>query len=625
MSDLTDIQIHFVETLDEAQEFLRWLGTVKGPLAVDTETHGLDKMRHNVRLIQFGNETDGWALGWFHWAALIIDVLRKWEGEYVFHNAKFDTTMIENTANHPDFRSVVTNPLKIPRHKCHDTAILANILDPSRTIALKPLCEKLLNQNISNDERLLTDTMGRNGWGWDTVPIDFPPYWLYGSADSVRTKRLFNKLYNDVHLKFPEAYDLEMSTMWVLQKMEKNGFPVDTEYAKQALDEIYKDIDQIEEQSKDEFHCSPGKNQEVIARLKYYTDYEFTKKTKGGALSIDKDVLEDVIETTDHPLSHLVSSHRKKLKICQSYLRRFTGEGPANLAHDGRVHVDFNGNVSSYGARTGRIAVSNPPLHQLPRADNSDNEDAKKVRGCFTSSPGHKLILCDYDQFEARIFASISKDPGLIDLFKDTTKDPFLEITREVFNDPSILKKDPRRQRLKNWYYSQSYGAGDEKQAATAGLNLEEFHEFIEKFNNLYPGVDRFMNAVIQKGRQRAKEENVPPYVKTLLTRRHLPADSVDKAYTLVNFLIQGSQAEILKTKLVELDKEGFSDMLLMNVHDEIIFNIPDEDVENVSKEVVEIMSDDKLFEVPITCEATASWCWGLKNTEYANEFGRRP
>ena len=77
--------------------------------------------------------------------------------------------------------------------------------------------------------------------------------------------------------------------------------------------------------------------------------------------------------------------------------------------------------------------------------------------------------------------------------------------------------------------------------------------------------------------------------------------------------MIQGLAADLFKGALLELDKAGMADYLLIPVHDEIIAQYPTEQAEEFSKNLEEIMSGD-LGPVPITAEAEViGRSWGDK------------
>ena len=82
----------------------------------------------------------------------------------------------------------------------------------------------------------------------------------------------------------------------------------------------------------------------------------------------------------------------------------------------GKVHTSLNQTVAS----TGRLSSSNPNLQNIPVR----TEIGREIRKAFVASPGHVLVSADYSQIELRLFAHITKDPGLVDAFTSDAGHP---------------------------------------------------------------------------------------------------------------------------------------------------------------------------------------------------------
>lgn len=107
---------------------------------------------------------------------------------------------------------------------------------------------------------------------------------------------------------------------------------------------------------------------------------------------------------------------------------------------------------------------------------------------------------------------------------------------------------------------------------------------------------------MITIARQR-KRQTGSAFVTTPAGRR-LHNRKIDAEYSLVNYLIQGSAADIFKQAIVRLQANGFGEYLRLPVHDECIFEIPlDVDAEEFKREVSRFMEDDS-WNVPIAVEA---------------------
>lgn len=596
-SVLDGVNVHLVDSIDDTWALQAWLGERRPVLAVDTETEGINWWREKVRLIQVGDAMNGWAIPWDLWGGAALDVLGKYDGPLVMHNAGFDVKMVERWCGY-----------RFDRSKIHDTRVLAHILDPAKPTGLKPLSARTIDPHAAHAQKTLDEGMRAHGWTWATVPLEFTPYWVYAGLDCVLTARIWEELYPQVMSTAPAAYDLEMATTWVIVDMETKGVALDVDFTREKLASFEGYVDKLESWCVSEFGVKPGSNQAVIERLASDTGYPFTKLTGQGKKALDKDVLADVVAKTSHPLAEVVAERRKVQKLAGSYLRNFL-----EFEHEGRIHPSFNllkGEGSGYGARTGRMSVSNPALQQLPRkSKDGKNPAADEVRRCLTASPGNLLIMCDFDQIEARMFAHFCQDPGMLAAFD--SGDFFTNMARMIFRDPTIEKSDWRRPQVKNAMYAKIYGAGPAKFAATAGISEADGEAMFALLTSTFPGIDTFSHHIVDMAKARYRAEGVAYVTSPITGRRHV-ADW-DREYALVNYLVQGTAAEVLKLKDVELRSAGLGPLMVLNVHDEVILDVPEADVPEVVRLVESIMYDDKLFSVPLTAGTDVAFRWGDK------------
>jgi DNA polymerase-1 len=183
-------------------------------------------------------------------------------------------------------------------------------------------------------------------------------------------------------------------------------------------------------------------------------------------------------------------------------------------------------------------------------------------------------------------------------------------MARVLYADPNLSKKEKRRQTTKSVNFAKLYGAGLEKIALTAGITVDECKAFTELYDTTFPGIKRFQRQVEQVAQQRLKDDGVA-WVKTPIGRRLVGERG--KEYALVNFIIQGTAADVLKEALVRLDSAGLSEFLLLPVHDEVIFEVPVEDTIEVKHLINQMMTDTR-WAVPLTASCEGPFeRWGDK------------
>jgi DNA polymerase-1 len=585
--DPNTISLNLVDSVQQAEVFMRWLGESREALAVDTETGGLEWWQKSLRMVQFGDLRSGWAIPWERWGGVVVEAMKRYDDPLVMWNAKFDTHFLEHRS---------CGDIKIPWSRMNDGAVLAHLLEPTRGRALKTLAGQLVHPMAAQGQGALDAAVQTQGWGWDTIPIDFEPYWQYGALDAVLTAWLFkvlSKQYEEQG-RSRDLYLTEIGVLNVLFKMETKGCLVDVDFARTKHAELEEYSIQAQTWCEAAYGVNPGSNQQVAQAL-LADGVELIALTKGGAWRLDEEVLESI----DHPLAAMVLRRRKVKKILGTYLENVIGYAD----EESRIHCDIN----SLGARTGRMSISRPALQTLPRND-KDNPLAIMVRDCFVAPEGHKLILADFDQVEMRVMAHFAGDAGLRAAC-EPGRDIHTETARLVYGDPTITKKEPRRQVAKNAGFAKIYGAGTEKFALTAGITYEAASDFLMNYDRVFPGVRAFQTAVSRAVEERMRSSTGYGWVMSPFGRYH-PADP-GRPYACVNYLCQGTAADVFKIKLVELDLAGLGDFLVLPVHDEVILEVPDDQLDDVRQTVKEVMGDTKLLSVPLTVDTDVVERWG--------------
>lgn len=601
VSGLSDVKLHLIESLDDVLKFKEWLGRRRKhhALAFDTETTGLKIGNDIVRLVQIGDDAEGWAAAWTHevgaqgrfisgWGgAIFADLVNTWDGLLLAHNAKFDVGMAEHMR------------VNVPRGRIVDTRIMAHIDAPHLSTALKNVANRIVDATSSQAQSKLQV----GGWSWADVPIDYQDYWTYGALDPVLTYRVFDALVDRVPLDDP-AFVLENSVQWVIERMERYGAHIDVEFAKTKYDEFQRYVEETGDWIEREYGVKAGSNAAIV-RVLQDAGYEFSKATASGAVALDKEVLGGI----DHPLAEAVLSRRQIQKLASTYLRHFSRETDE---HD-LLHPSIN----TLGARTSRMSMSDPNLQNLPRK-NTVNPAADVVRECVTAREGNVMLMCDFDQVEMRMLADMAQERSMIAAFKDTSQDFFVSLARLVYGDDTIVKSSPLRQIVKNAGYATIYGAGIAKFALTAGISYEQAAKVRTRWDELFPDVVKFQRKVIDVATQRRSSEGLP-YVRCPITGRKQVGDA-GKEYALVNFLIQGAAAAVFKQKLLELDAAGLGEWMVAPVHDEVILDVPKDEARHAAEVLKAVMNDDRLLSVPLS--ASVSWgpSWGSKKSDPLDE-----
>jgi DNA polymerase-1 len=588
---LDSVKLDLVDSVEKAGEFLTWLGQRRpmNAIAIDTETgelpgnpkdHAFSPWHGKLRLVQVGDGEHGWSIPWDEWSGVFYQAMDKFDGPIVCHNIAFEARWF-----------AVQSRWDLPWHNAHDTMLMAQIINPLESAALKRLTAQYVDPRAAQLQAHLDEEMHKNGWTWGTVPTSFQPYWAYGALDTVLTMRIFEKMWEKCGPDGPysRAYELEMATRKIVTRMELNGARIDLDYSKKKFDELTTYTEQVKDWAKTNYNgLSITSNMQLVRQFETL-GAEFTEFTATGQKSATKDQLK--LLAIDGPpevqnLAKTVLSQRKADKLANTYFKNFI---------EGNINGIMHPSVRTMGARTGRMSITDPALQTLPKGDDT-------VRRAFIpKDDDHVIVTSDLDQVEFRMFSSMSQDENLISLFNladATGSDPFTEIGREIYQDPTMQRSDKRRNLIKGVIYGRLYGAGVDKQAITAGVAKSQMKAVSDAFDVRFPGMAMFQRQIDDLGQRRLRSEG-QGYVQTW-TGRRIPCDD-DRTYTLVNYLIQGGAAEVFKSNLIKLDQADLTELLIVPVHDEIVLNAPRNQVEEIMQTVKECMTTTEGWAVPLT------------------------
>jgi DNA polymerase-1 len=605
-SGLSDVRLHLVDSVEKANEFISWLGERRphNAVSVDIETgelpgnprkDALSPWHGRIRLVQVGDGMQGWALPWDFWKGVFYQGMKDYDGPIICHNIAFEARWF-----------AVQSDWELPWHQAHDTMIMAHLMDPLGSGALKRLAALHIDNRSVALQGTLDTSLAENGWTWGTVPVNFEPYWAYGALDTVLTTRLWEKFYPTMFAPgamYSIPYELEMATRRICTRMEVNGARVDLDYSQKKLEELSEYSNSVKKWVSDNYKgASSGSNIQLVRVFEDQLGENITATTPSGQKSMTKEQLQ--LFTRDgspeaQQLADLILKQRKADKLATSYFSNFINDNV-----NGYVHPS----IRTLGARTGRMSITDPALQTLPSGD------ATVRRAFVPKDDEHFIISSDLDQVEFRLTANLSQDPSLIRLFHEADAsggDVFTSIMRDVYADQTLEKSDARRKLIKGVVYGKLYGAGVDKMALTAKVATEQMKAVVDAFDASYPGVKQLQSQIENAGTERLRNEG-QGYVKTR-TGRRLPCDD-DRVYSLTNYLIQSTAAEIFKQNLVKLDQADLTEHLIVPVHDEIVLQANKEELRDVMATVQECMTTRDGWDIPLTAGVDGPFrTWGDK------------
>lgn len=573
-------------------------GGAGGPLALDTETSGLDA-RH-ASLV-------GISLAWAPGQAAYIPVghaegpnlslarLQEWlgprladaAGEIVGQNLAFDLTVL---ARHG-----------LPvRGRLRDTMVAAYLIDPESRHGLDDLSRQYLGHRMVPITALIGS--GRTRRGMQELPV--AQVGPYACEDADGALRLWEPLARRLGEVGGRALfdEVEMPLLPVLLAMQEAGIALDLpvlEAMRLTLEgELGRAEAEIHRRAGAPFNVnSPRQLQTVLfERL----GLRARRKTKTG-LSTDQSVLEEL--AAEHPLPRAVLAYRQLAKLKSTYVEALPRMvDPA----DGRVHTQFHQTVTA----TGRLSSSDPNLQNIPIRTAAGRE----IRKAFVAAPGHRLVSADYSQIELRLLAHFSGDEHLCRAFREG-HDIHRATAARIAGVAEAAVTPEMRSRAKTINFGVIYGMGAARLAGELGISQKEAAGFIGDYFAKLPGVKAYIEACVGRARETG-------YAETLLGRRRYlpdlasthPRDRAAAERMALNATLQGTAADLIKVAMVRLqavlEREHPGARLLLQVHDELLLEVPAGATEAVMASVRREMGAALTLRVPIVVDLGQGRTW---------------
>ena len=202
----------------------------------------------------------------------------------------------------------------------------------------------------------------------------------------------------------------------------------------------------------------------------------------------------------------------------------------------------------------------------------------------------------------------------MVEAFKQG-KDIHKQAASKVFNTPLDEVTKEQRSAAKAVNFGIVYGISDFGLGEQLGISRKKAKQYIEQYLELYSGIKKFMDEVVEK----AKETG---YVETLFKRRRYIQELKSKNYMVrqfgqraaMNTPIQGTAADIMKIAMIkvlkELQKRKMKSKIVLQVHDEMMIEAALDEVDEVTNILKESMETAAKLNVPLIAEVSEAANW---------------
>ena len=477
-------------------------------------------------------------------------------------------------------------------------------------------------------EALITQSYKKDVWANALViwadPVGREMMKKYNLQDCIATFNLFKaqeKLIEPLH----NVYEMECKLVPILLDMKKRGIRVDEKRMAELAAKVQEKADEQERKLIDMYGVtgemiSSGKK--LGARLNEIGIHSPIKTATGA-----ESWAEGALERIHHPVIPMIQEYKNYDSILNKYLKGSLSRTVIN----GRIHCTFlpmlrdkESGMGGGGTVTGRFSCKAPNLQQIPARNKGHGQDfSQDMRSLFLPEEGKMIAALDYSQIEAVLLGHYAQGQQAT-WFREQ-----LKAGADLHNIVMGMTGITYRPVVKTFNYGCIYGMGwktameknytlFEKLAAEEGLDIETFtkdvyYSYHKKFPVIKDTMEWCQNIAKAQG-----------YIDTMGGRRqHKPKPAYDPAtgkindfiYKMLNKLIQGTAADILKTALINAYEAGIYDVLDLHllVHDEQVVSTPFtkegcEATVELQQTMANVYKEQLLVPIKAECELGPNW-----------------
>lgn len=507
------------------------------------------------------------------------------------HNLAFDLKFIRRAGVLFNFRA-----------RCEDTMINACLIDELQGRFNLEACANVMGVQAKKSAQIIDYLCSKFPEAAKAPKQAMSQYWRlagddpmaveYAVGDGTTTWQLRDKQMLEIEKQeLMRVWDIESRLIPVLARMSTRGIKID----EQRLSKLATFIKQQVGDGSDAF---PGElmkdfpkdfNVRSSTDVKWWmeqagqTDWPRTAPSKTfpqGQPSFKEDWLKKS------------EAGQKIVKVRKLETLGSTFVNPLRTTHmwHGRVHTNYNQlRTDEYGTITGRLSCDSPNLQATPM---HDAEISNQYLSTFVADDGMTWGHADMSQIEPRLLTYYSRCKVLMAGYKsDPPIDAHTAVAQAANKDWGKMNDAERK------YYRNAVakrinqlvitGGGKKTMAEKYGMSEEDADRFWSEYHRAMPEV----KAIQRKMEIRFKQRG---YILTLLGRKCRLQDP-NRSYVALNRALQGSNADLIKLKMVECDdylaSVGRPVDILNTVHDAIDFQFPEEGRVHYEK-CLEIMND---------------------------------
>ena len=451
----------------------------------------------------------------------------------------------------------------------------------------------------------------------------------YNVRDTERTMILWllmQELMEDEGVR--HTYDFEMRKLWpVVYDMESRGW---TLLPKELVEVIKKEKARQAKLEKRLLKVAPDVNFNSPKQLSKLLWDDLGLKHPDGAEA--KSTNAKALEKVDNPFVVDLLAFRSVSKALSSFFLKYQSMSiPDHVEGAPADSLVLHPNFNQIGADTGRFSCKDGNVQNVPDLARTVSINHMTARNVFGPRPGYDWFMYDYSGLEVRIFCDFAGEKDLMKVIL-AGGDPHATCGNKAWGgkgNPSGIRmmnrnlkmrdvkevvklakefgvtiKKPARQSVESWHseiseawlaafdydivvaeahiglkstrtmakmllFLKLFGGGKKSASELIRCSIPEAAGFLIDYERAVPTIKPYQRKLIVEAQRDG-------YIKTAYNRKLM----IDRrfAYRCVNYKVQGSAADLIKDKMVEVDRYcrhlrslGYEWYLIGSIHDELV------------------------------------------------------
>lgn len=419
------------------------------------------------------------------------------------------------------------------------------------------------------------------GKNWD-VKTDEDQLWTYNCKDAVITFEVDDAQQAAIdQMGLREVHDFQQELFWPVLDTMNRGLRVDIPQRAEFAMSLQQEIANREQWLIDTLgHPLNIKSSPQMKELFYESLRQkpiLDRKT--GSVTCNDEALRRIAER--EPILLPLTKKIAELRSLGVFLSTFIN---APLDIDQRMRCSFNiAGTETYRFSSSKNAFdSGLNLQNIPKGGGEDGLELPNVRSLFVPDPGYTFFDIDLASADLRIVVWEADEPEFKAMLKEGL-DPYTEIAKEFYHDPSITKKDPRRQTFKSFAHGTNYLGTAKGLAERLGLGVHEAEQTQRWYFGRFPKIKKWQDDLKDQVYKRRMVQNVFGYRCYFFDR--IEGTIFNQAAA---WIPQSTVACLINRAYVKIFKELPEVQILLQVHDSLAGQFPSHYGDWMTRQIVE-------------------------------------